>query len=178
VTRKPDKTGRSERHEHWTKMLRATMETPAWRALSTTAQALYPWIKLEWKGPEANNNGTLSLSVSQAAERLGVTPDTASRAFHDLQAKGFIVLTQEARLGIEGAAKRSTFEITEIGLRGDSANPRRLYLKWTPERPHPIRKCAKANPRGVNGGQEKGKSHHDNQDGTIMKIETIQKRLS
>jgi hypothetical protein len=178
MTRRPNKTGRSEPHEHWTQMLRATMETPAWRALSTTAQALYVWLKLEWKGPQANNNGAISLSISQAAERLGVTPDTAARAFHDLQAKGFIVLTQEARLGVDGAAKGSTFELTEIAPRGERALPRRLYLQWTPERPHPVRKCAKANPLGVNGGRKQGKSHHDNQDRTIMKIETVQKGLS
>lgn len=57
--------------EHFTKLVRNTMETPAWRALSPTAQALYPWLKLEWRGPQANNNGKIRLSVRQASERLG-----------------------------------------------------------------------------------------------------------
>ncbi len=39
------------------------MQMPAWRALPATAQALYPWLKLEWHGPRANNNGKISLSV-------------------------------------------------------------------------------------------------------------------
>lgn len=47
--------GRDKRNEnkgeHCTKMIRNVMETPAWRALSPTAQSLYLWIKLEWKGP-------------------------------------------------------------------------------------------------------------------------------
>ncbi len=60
-----------QRTEHFTKMIRTTMETPAWRALSPTAQALYPWLKFEWRGPQANNNGKLSLPVREAAKRLG-----------------------------------------------------------------------------------------------------------
>ena len=64
MARKP-KT-RSET-EHFTKLIRVTMETPAWRALSSTAQALYPWLKLEWRGPQNNNNGRISLAVSTAS---------------------------------------------------------------------------------------------------------------
>ena len=60
------------RAEHFTKLVRNTMETPAWRALRPTAQALYPWLKLEWRGPQNNNNGNIRLSVRQAADRLGV----------------------------------------------------------------------------------------------------------
>ena len=130
------------------------MKTPAWRALSTTAQALYPWVRLEWKGQTLNNNGQISLSVSQAAERLGVKPDTAARAFHDLQAKGFLVLTREARLGIDGAAKGSTYEITELAHRG-ATRPQRLYLQWSVDQEYPIKKCAVANPTGANGGRKK-----------------------
>ena len=63
-----------KRAEHFAQMIRTTMEAPAWRALSTTAQALYPWIKLEWRGPKANNNGKIRLSVRDAARRLGVEP--------------------------------------------------------------------------------------------------------
>src|SRR4051794_12011637 len=98
--------------EHFAMMLRCTMEEPAWLALSSTAQALYPWLKLEWKGARYNNNGRISLSVKQAAARLGVRPDTAARAFHDLQAKGFIVVTRIAQLGIDGAARPFEFELT------------------------------------------------------------------
>jgi hypothetical protein len=169
---KANRTGRSDSNEHYTKMFRPTMDTPAWRALSTTAQALYPWLKLEWRGPQANNNGSISLSVSQAAARLGVKSDTAAKAFHDLQAKGFLALTQEARLGVNGAAKGSTFELTEIALRGES-RPRRLYLAWSPVGEHPVRKCAIGNPTGANGTRKKAETHPENQDATIIKMGTI-----
>ncbi|MGB3455982.1 MAG: hypothetical protein WBA35_06440, partial [Litorimonas sp.] len=42
------------------------MQTPAWRALPTSSQALYVWIKHEWRGKKFNNNGKLRLSVRQA----------------------------------------------------------------------------------------------------------------
>jgi hypothetical protein len=35
------------RGEHFAPMIRNTMNTEAWRALSPCAQALYPWLKLE-----------------------------------------------------------------------------------------------------------------------------------
>ena len=158
-------------------MHRSVMETPAWRALSTAAQALYPWIRLEWKGAKLNNNGQISLSVSQAAERLGVKPDTAARAFHDLQAKGFLVLTREAQLGIIGAAKGSTYELTEIAHRGET-RPRRLYLVWSVDQEHPIKKCAVGNPTGANGGRQKTETHHEKQDATIIKMGMVLRKPS
>lgn len=174
---KANKTGRSEKGEHWTKMVRSTMETSAWKALSTVAQALYPWLKLEWRGALANNNGAISLSVSQAAACLGVKPDTAAKAFHDLQAKGFLVLTQEARLGVAGAAKGSTYEITEIGTRAES-RPRCLYLEWSSVREFPVRKCAIGNPSGANGTRKKTETHHENRDTTIIKMGTVFRKPS
>jgi DNA-binding transcriptional MocR family regulator len=138
--------------EHFTKMIRATMEEPAWKALPPVAQALYPWLKLEWRGPKANNNGRISLSVRQAADALGVTPDTAARAFHELQAKGFLVQTSAAKLGIEGEAKSSTYELTELSMPGKNAeHGRKLYRDWRPNNDFPVQRAAANNPRGRNG---------------------------
>lgn len=148
--------------EHFTTMIRRTMEEPAWRALSTTAQALYPWLKLEWRGPRANNNGKIRLSTRQAAERLGVTQDTARRAFHELQAKGFIVMTEHARLGIEGAAKSSAWEITELKMPASERDGRKLYRDWRPGKDFPVHVTSANNPRGVNGRKVSG--------GTVVKL--------
>ncbi|MEM6550404.1 MAG: helix-turn-helix domain-containing protein [Pseudomonadota bacterium] len=149
---------RSEiRVEHWTKMIRPTMQCDAWRALSTTAQALYPWIKLEWRGERANNNGKLRLSVRQAAEALGVGRDTAARAFHDLQAKGFLVQTETAQLGIGGEAKSPTYEMTELALPGQLSG-RKLYRDWQPGHDFPVKTAMANNPQGRNGkGASRGK---------------------
>ena len=159
---------RQDTSEHFTKLIRRTMETPAWRALSPSAQSLYPWVKLEWRGNGANNNGKLRLSVRQAAERLGCTRDAAARAFHDLQKKGFLVVTHPAQLGVGGEAKSPAFEVTELALPG-SHTPRKLFLQWSAEAEFGITKSIANNPKGRNG---KTKSRHENQDSNVIKIMT------
>lgn len=156
-----------EPREHFTKLIRSTMEAPAWRALSTTAQALYPWLKLEWRGPQNNNNGKISLAIGAAAARLGVRPDTAARAFHDLQAKGFIVVTVPAVLGVGGRAAPARYEITEIGLPyGDTPEGRKLYRQWREGADFPVEKAQPHNPTGIN---RKTKPYPENRDGLIPK---------
>lgn len=157
--------------EHWTKLLRSTMEEPAWRALSSTAQALYPWLKLEWRGPNANNNGKIRLSVRQAAERLGVTHVTAARAFHELQRKGFIVQTEHACLGLEGAAKAPAYELTELRmpLAEKGQDGRKLYQEWRPGNDYPVVEALSNNPTGTNGRK---KTCHRNYDGPVIKSMT------
>ena len=142
------------REEQWTKLVRPMMQTEAWRALSPVAQALYPWVRFEWKGPQANNNGKLRLSVRQAAEFLGVNMKTAARAFHDLQAKGFLCVTEAAHLGTGGEAKSPSFELTELPMpHSDKRDGRKLYREWRPGSDWPVRKAAMHNPRGINGAK-------------------------
>ena len=159
------------KHEHWTKLLRNTMEEPAWKALSPIAQALYPWLKLEWRGPNNNNNGKIRFSVRQAVKCLGVSQNTAAKAFHDLQAKGFIIVTEPARLGLSGDAKSPAFEITELKtLALDKIDGRKLYTEWRKGHDFPVHKSAANNPKGING---KTKPHLKNEDVTVLNIETF-----
>lgn len=138
-----------QRVEHYTQLVRPMMESPAWRALSSTAQALYPWIRLEWRGPKANNNGHIQLSVRQAAASMGVGINTAARGFHDLQAKGFLVITKPARLGLKGQATAPEFELTEIQLpHSETRSGRRLYLEWEKDADFPVHKALANNPHG------------------------------
>ena len=83
---------------------------------------LYIWLKLEWKGPQFNNNGKIRLSCRQAAQRLGVGVNTAMKAFHELQAKGFIIVTQMGFLGVEGEARGPSYELTDIGRPNEPAS--------------------------------------------------------
>jgi hypothetical protein len=146
---KQNNTGRSERSEHFTILVGNLMEEPAWQALSPTAQALYPWLRLEWKGAQANNNGKIRLSVKQAAQRMGVVSNTAMRAFHDLQAKGFVVVTEHARLGVAGQAKAFAYELTEIELPHASQHGgRRLYRDWRKGHDFPVQRAMANNPTG------------------------------
>lgn len=135
----------------WTKVHLNMLKCPAWKALSTAAQALYPHIALEWNGPQANNNGDISISVRQAADRLGVSRNTAAKAFHDLQAKGFIVMTSAGALGVEGHAKCPTFELTDHPPKGGHSVPKKLYRSWTPENDFEVIRHNANNPHGRNG---------------------------
>lgn len=158
------------RGEHWTKMVRNMMDEPAWRALSSTAQALYPWLRLEWHGVDKNNNGRIFLSVRQAAERLGVSYNTAAKGFRELQAKGFIAVTRPPKLGTSGVASSPHFELTEISLptaHGEAG--RRLYKHWSDGSDFPVVKAPTHNPNGVNG---KTKPCLKNCDETVVKFAT------
>lgn len=115
------------------------MRTPAWRALSLPAQALYPWIKLEWRGAKFNNNGKLRLSVRQAAECMGCNIKTVMRAFQDLQAKGFIIQTEGACLGTEGMGKAPAYELTEIVSAGQSGPGKQWFKNWSEGHDFPVK---------------------------------------
>ena len=122
------------------------IHTPAWRALSLSAQALFPWLLMEFKGKKYNNNGKISLSVRQAAERMGVARDTAAKAFRDLQAKGFIVVKKGASLGVAGHGKCPEYEITFIATLQKEAS--KLYLDWSEDEDFPIFAHPVKNPTG------------------------------
>lgn len=171
MAKRHNRTGRTAGvGEHWTKTLRHTMECDAWRALPSSAQALYPWLKLEWRGPGANNNGRIRLSTRQAAERMGVALNTAASAFRDLQAKGFLVQTESARLGIEGAAKSPAYEITELAMPGaNHPDGRKLFLEWRAGDDFPVARALANNPAGRNGRK---KTCLKNDDGPVSITKT------
>jgi DNA-binding transcriptional MocR family regulator len=129
---------KNERLDPFTPLIHRTMDCPAWLALSPTAKALYPAVKRR-VGRHTGKNGVVFLSVRDAAEYLGASPDTASRAFHDLQRKGFLVARTVGTLGISGEAKATTWELTEIGT-ADEPRPSNLFLDWRSDAEFPVKK--------------------------------------
>jgi len=67
--------------EHWMLM------TPAWQSLPPAPRALYLALAQRYNG---SNNGEISMSIREAARLLHVAKDTATKAFRELEAKGFI----------------------------------------------------------------------------------------
>ena len=127
---KKDHRGRTKA-DHGTYVPRRLLSSDAWAAMSPKAQMIYIWLRLERKGAKFNNNGKIRFSYRQAARCLGVGVNAAMHGFHELQAKGFIVITQLGALGIEGEARGPTYELTDIGM--PNTSPNNLYLKWRPE---------------------------------------------
>ena len=78
---------------------RAMVHSRAWSLLSPAAQSLYPRLKMEWSGPDDDNNGRIRLSVRGAAKCMGVNKDTAVRAFKSLERHEFIVRTNPDTAG-------------------------------------------------------------------------------
>jgi len=151
---KTDKTGRSKSGDKFAKLFLATMQCSAWTALSPYAQRLYPWLLLEWDGPRANNNRHIAYSTRQAAAALGCNTVTARRAFVDLQAKGFLVVTRCAALGCAGRALGHEYELTELGtILAPHQVPRKLFRDWKPGCDFPVVRAAANNPRGIGGAQ-------------------------
>ena len=185
MARTGKKRRRKDSEGHWTKMLRETMETEAWRALKPTAQALYPWIKLNWKGREFNNNGKIQFSARQAAKAMGINVNTAASAFQDLQAKGFIRVTEIAHLGTDGYGKSTRYEITELVFPGnvneENLGPRlvpsKLYMIWRSGNDFSVQKARANNPTGVKNikpeADKKINSHLKNCDEPFLKIGTV-----
>ena len=78
--------------DHW------LLESEAWRALSPGASRLLIEV---WARHNGQNNGHISYSVREAAELLGVSKDTASKWFHELEAKGFLKARQRGAFSHE-----------------------------------------------------------------------------
>lgn len=114
--------------EQFVMLIYNTMDTPAWRSLSTAAKALYPMLKRQ---AGARRNGQCFLSVRDAADYLGVNKDTASKALWELQARGFLVPTQIGSLGISGEGRATTWRLTELGTVAEP-RPSKEYLQWQP----------------------------------------------
>lgn len=128
----------------------SVMDTPAWRALSTSAQALYTWLVMEFKGKSFNNNGKIKLSVRQAALRMGISKDTVARAFCDLQAKGFIKVKKGGSLGISGMGKCPEYELTGIPLPENGKNANDDFKGWTEGKDFEIFRHPVKNHKGKN----------------------------
>jgi len=144
-----------QRREKYTTIHLAMVDTDAWRALCLPAQALYPVLALEWKGPKANNNGQIQFSTRQAAEAMGANHKTANRALHDLQAKGFIAVTKCGHLGAKGHGKAHSYELTEHPLpTAEKPVGRKLYRDWRNGKDFDVVKAKTNNPKGRNGKTE------------------------
>ncbi|MFC3614769.1 hypothetical protein ACFORG_13430, partial [Lutimaribacter marinistellae] len=105
------------------------------------------------------------LSVRQAADRLGVSPQTAARAFQHLQEKGFIVVTEIGHPGVHGCASGHRYEITELPL-PQARDGRHLYRAWRKGEDFEVLKAKAHNPSGRNG-QTRSRSDNSSSDVTL-----------
>lgn len=107
-------------------------QSEAWASLSMQARLIYLELRGKLAKDPRENNGRVHLSTRDAARAVGLKKaDTAASAFHELQAKGFIVVTRLGSLGSEGYGKATEYRITECGTR-DAYEGTKDYLRWQP----------------------------------------------
>jgi hypothetical protein len=108
-------------------LLIATIDSPAWRAMSHGAHSLYIALKRRYN-LSIDNNVEIFLSLRGAARELQSHPDYIARWYRELQHYGFVVQMQPGCLGAEGKGKSAHWRLTELAYR--SIPPTRDFLRW------------------------------------------------
>lgn len=99
---KPNQKGRNPT-SRFARLDHRLLNSAAYRALSTAARALLVELTMLDNG---ENNGSLYLSIRDAAGRLGMADLSAVRsAFDELQELGFIEMTENAWFHVKAAEK-------------------------------------------------------------------------
>lgn len=128
---KPNQTGRNPT-SRFSRLDHIMLYAPAFRALSLTARSLLVDLTMLDNG---SNNGSLYLSVRDAAGRLGLSDLAAVRsAFDELIALGFIEVTEDSSFHVK-ASERSRarcFRLTWLAGPGRKG-PSMAFLERQPQ---------------------------------------------
>jgi hypothetical protein len=111
-------------------MLKDTLASPAWRAMSHGARSLYVSLKARYSS-NLHNNGKLFLSQRVAAHEIGSSFEQIARWFRELQHFGFISQTKGGSLGLNGKGTAPHWRLTECGYMKDP--PTHDFEKWKGE---------------------------------------------
>src|SRR5215468_3195947 len=108
-------------------LLKDTIKTEAWKALSHGARSLYAVLKGRYNIKLQN---AVYVSTRDAEEELGQyrTRRNVMRWFRELQHYGFIVMVSPAHHGVNGHGKAPHWRLTEEWYLGRA--PTRDFLSW------------------------------------------------
>ena len=129
---------RHVRLHHW------MLKTAAYRSLSPAARSLLVELYALYDG---ENNGSLFLSVREAAERTNTGKNVAQRAFADLQDRGFIRMNRPGSFALK-ARHATSWAITEFAHAGRLAT--KDFIHW--KAPEIQKSVPVAGPYGISGG--------------------------
>jgi hypothetical protein len=88
-------------------------EAPAWREMSPEARLL--WIDLRGRlRNDCLNNGNVHRSCRTAAKSLGLSKNTITRRFGELEHYGFLHKTSEGFLGADGRGIAAKYRFTDL----------------------------------------------------------------
>jgi DNA-binding transcriptional MocR family regulator len=108
------------------------MQCPAYRCLSVYGRSLLIEFRAHFNG---HNNGEIVMSVRQAAKLLNCSKDTAMKAIHELESKGWIVEKAKGSFNQKTNKTASTWRITNqpLGL-GVDVPATKEYMSWQPDK--------------------------------------------
>ena len=164
-SQRPNATGRTPT-SRFVRLDHKILKSAAYRSLSPNARALLVELVMLDNG---ENNGSLYLSVQDAAERMGVADHhAAGKAFDELQERGFIEVTQTAHFSIKVShtSRARTWLLTWL------AGPGRKGPSWQDREPQPGTRERKRMDRGLRALKRYRKARDQDQlpvvDSTMM----------
>jgi DNA-binding transcriptional MocR family regulator len=122
-----DRKGRADRLPPFVPLLKATLASPAWRAMSHGARSLYVSLKARYNSGQ-HNNGRVFVSQRTASQEIGSSYTEIARWFRELQHYGFLVQTKGGSLGLNGKGTAPHWRLTECGYMNDP--PTRDFGRW------------------------------------------------
>ena len=120
-----DHRGRSRKGERFVKLDHWLLKTPAWQALGPVARAIYVELAQRYNG---SNNGEIALSVRDAAKLVHVAKDTATKAFRELEDKGFVIRVVCGSFNWK-LRHATTWELTAYAM--GEIPPSKQFARWT-----------------------------------------------
>jgi hypothetical protein len=158
---RPD--GRTVRRHHKGKiegpfvpLLKVTLKTPAWKALSYGARSLY--VVLKWRY-NTNLMNAVYVSTRLAAAELGAGRNNVLQWFHELEFYGFIVKVRLAHMGVNGHGRAAHWRLTDVRYLGKEPTrdflqwDRRAFVKKKPSRLHTIKNRTRGSDAGASLAQ-------------------------
>jgi len=114
-------------------VIRTTMASPAWKALSYGARCLYIVLR-SYLRVDNLNNGRVFRSHRDVCSDLGTRARTSvEHWFYELEHYGFIVKTAEHALGVDGCGVAPHWRLTEcpsFDAKGEHIAPTRDFERW------------------------------------------------
>jgi hypothetical protein len=113
-------------------MLIATIDSPAWKALSHGARSLY----LALKRRVSRGRNQAYISHRDAAEEIGSSRTKGRGLVQELRHFRFVVLAKHGCLGLDGKGKAPHWRLTELGVTSKASAggifepPTNDFLKW------------------------------------------------
>ncbi len=125
---KINRKGRND-GEQYVKLSYRMLRSDVWRSLGGPATKVYFELRTRYMG---SNNGSLTLSLDEAARLLCMSKTTAKRALVELEEKGFITMTKRGQWYGRVA---SQYAVTDKPVNGALAT--NAWKHWRPEKTDP-----------------------------------------